>query len=263
MNDCMFAEVHRANTPLLEARNLRHEFRGGTRGLDGIDLALQGGEFAVMAGPNGSGKTLLARHLICLMKPTQGQVLFRGQAAASRIAELRKSVGYIFQDADSQFLRDCVFDEACYGPENLGMKKGEVESRAEVALAKVGLLKKAHAKPSHLSGGEKRRLAVAGVLSMGSEFIIFDEPFANLDYPGIQSVLSCMLELHGEGVGILVLTHEIEKVLAHADRLIVMSEGKVAIDGTPIEVLQGGLGRYGIRDPLTPCAGLGDLTWLD
>ncbi len=258
----MLADPGRGRAPLLEARKLRHVFRGGARGLDGVDLALYDGEFAVMAGPNGSGKTLLARHLLCLVRPTEGDVLFKGNPAHSRIAELRTSVGYIFQDADAQFLRDRVFDEVCYGPENLGLPKDEVEARAKAALASVGLLNKAEAKPSRLSGGEKRRLAVAGMLAMGSDYLIFDEPFANLDYPGIRSVLSCMVGLHDEGVGLLVLTHELEKVLAYADRLIVLNEGRVAIDERPSESLLTGSERYGIRNPFAPCARIEDLTWL-
>ncbi|MFA6506941.1 MAG: energy-coupling factor ABC transporter ATP-binding protein, partial [Treponemataceae bacterium] len=139
----------------------------------------------------------------------------------------------------------------------------EIKRRVDESLEATGLTEKRKAPPRHLSGGEKRRLAVAGVLAMGCDAVIMDEPFANLDWPGVIQVLRTISDLKKSGKTVIVLTHELEKVLAHADRLTILDKGKIRDDGTPLEVLTRGVDKYGIRDPRHHYDRVEDCTWLN
>ncbi|MBW2060991.1 MAG: ABC transporter ATP-binding protein [Deltaproteobacteria bacterium] len=246
---------------IIEIENLSHRFTDGTLGVDNINLAIKQGEFVVIAGVNGSGKTTLLRHLNGLLFPDRGKVKLFGKPVSDNPAKARQTVGMIFQDADSQIVGETVYDDAAFGPENLGLSQNEVKRQVMAALKVVDLLKHMHQRPHTLSAGEKRRLAIAGILAMEPKILVFDEPFSNLDYPGIKQVLWQIISLHHSGHTILVSTHDIEKIIAHADRLIIMRAGRVVKDGPPQSLIKG-IETFGVREPCTSRLGLGIKSWL-
>lgn len=246
----------------LRFEGLTHRFSNGKEALSGIDLVLGSEGLCVIAGANGSGKTALMRHSIGLLAPTSGKVLFRGKDLRKCLRVARRSIGLVFQDADNQFVGDSVLDDARFGLENLGLPAREVEERSEAALREAGLWEKREHGPRQLSGGEKRKLAIAGVIAMGAEMLILDEPFANLDYPSIKVLLGEIERVKAAGKAVVVLTHELEKVLAHADRLVILAEGRLVHDGVPADIARLDLESWAIRTPLCSYKTLEDLTWM-
>lgn len=247
---------------LFRVRGLVHRFPDGGRGLDGVNLAASDGDFLVLAGRNGSGKSLLARHLVGLAVPTEGEVTCRGKSVAQDPWAARRAIGLVFQDPDAQIVGQTLMEDAAFGPANLGFGRAEIEARAHEALALVGLSGLESRRPDSLSGGERRRLAIAGVLAMRPDCVILDEPFANLDLPAIRAVLEVILSLQAAGRAVVVVTHELEKVLAHASRLAVMEGGKLVYDGGPGGLPRGQFEPLGLRDPFRGGTRLEDLTWL-
>jgi biotin transport system ATP-binding protein len=247
---------------IIEIENLKHRFADGTLGLDGINLKIRTGAFVVVAGPNGSGKTTLIRHLNGLLLATDGCVKVDGVSVQKDLMRARRLVGMMFQDADSQIVGETVYGDVAFGPENLGLDIDQIRERVALALDVVGLMDFAQQRPHLLSGGEKRRLAIAGILAMEPKVIAFDEPFASLDYPGVKQVLRQILTLHQAGHTILVITHDLEKVIAHADRLIIMQKGKIVRDGVPAEIL-GDIEPFGVRAPCASHLGMEVRSWLN
>jgi biotin transport system ATP-binding protein len=233
---------------IIEIKNLTHRFSDNCIGLDRVSLKIQEGEFVVIAGANGSGKTTLLRHLNGLLFPDDGTVRVSGFSVAQRPKQARQCVGMVFQDADTQIVGETVYDDVAFGPENLCLPEQEIQKRVEDSLKAVGLWEFRYHRPHFLSGGEKRRLAIAGVLTMKPRVLVFDEPFSNLDYPGIRQVLSQMLKLHRQGHTMLVTTHDLEKVIAHAQRLIIMQKGQLVRDGLPGDLVEE-VEQFGIRRP--------------
>jgi biotin transport system ATP-binding protein len=249
-------------TELIRAEALVHRFPDGCLGLDSVDLSVFQGDFLVLAGRNGSGKSLLMRHVIGLARSSSGLVLYRGVPVARDPAAARRGVGYVFQDAEAQMIGQTLLEDAAFGPHNLKLPAAECEARAREALALVGLEGLARRRPDALSGGEARRLAIAGVLAMRPECLVLDEPFANLDYPSIRTVLGIATALHGSGTTIVVLTHELEKLLAHATRLAVLDSGRVVYDGPPSGLARERYAELGLMDPFRYGSSLEDLSWL-
>jgi biotin transport system ATP-binding protein len=219
--------------PLLEVRRLSHVFPDGTVGLDDVSLSLHSGNFAVLAGANGSGKTLLMRHLNGLLRPTSGEVLLDGRPILDDLPGARRRVGLVFQDADAQIVGQTVARDAAFGPENLRLPREEISSRVEKALCATGLVGFDQRRPHTLSGGEKRRLAVAGVIAMNPDILVLDEPFTGLDWQGSSDLITALTGLHRSGTTVLLITHDLDKVLAHADRLVFMAAGCIVADGPP------------------------------
>lgn len=219
------------------------------KALDDVNLEIGDGELAVIAGENGSGKSLLMKILAGLEKPTRGAV----QADA---------MGLVFQDADAQILADTPLEDVLFGLRNRrDITKAHKRDIAVDSLSKVGLQDIAD-NPSHLlSGGQKRRLAVASILALGRRTMVFDEPYSNLDYPGVKSVNAVIRELKDDGYTILILTHELEKCLGLADRFVVLHKGRVAFDGKPADALGQNLEAWGIRNP-APGGRPDGLVWL-
>lgn len=236
---------------ILQVKNVSRIFSDGTKALDDVSFCIDEGDFVVVAGSNGSGKTVLMSLIAGLDSVSQGEVLVASGYEA----------GLVFQDADSQILGMTPMEDVLFGVKNTGVKKDVALKTAESALKEVGLWEKRDMNARTMSGGEKRRLAVAGVLAINRKFIIFDEPFANLDWPGVRQVLSIMQKLKEEKKTVLVLTHEIEKVLALADRFIILDRGKIQFDGRPEDGLKLSLEDYGIKNPLTSYRSFEDLLW--
>ena len=216
----------------------------------------------VIAGANGSGKTTLLRHLNGLLLPTAGKVRLNGIPVDKDLLKARQFVGMMFQDADSQIVGETVYDDVAFGPENLKLERAKIKKRVVAALEAVGLSDLSDHRPHLLSGGEKRRLAIAGILAMKSKIFVFDEPFSSLDYPGVKQVLQHILALHKSGHTILITTHDIEKIIRHADRLILMQRGKVVRDGIPADIMAD-VEAFDVRKPCIFRLGQEAESWLN
>jgi biotin transport system ATP-binding protein len=246
---------------LLEAHGLGHRFEGGRWGLKDVTLAFGPGQFVVVAGPNGAGKTLLMRHLVGLVAPTEGGVSLDGVDIKQHLPEVRRRVGLVFQDSGAQIVGVTVEEEAAFGPRNLGWPRDRVREAVDTSLGIVGLSDRLDALCAHLSGGERRRLAIAGVVACEPDILVLDEPFTGLDLPAIQAVLRCLTDLHARGKTIVLLTHELDKCLALADRLVLVSGGRVYADGTP-EGLWDRIPEVNTHRPRGGVERLKEMTWL-
>jgi biotin transport system ATP-binding protein len=247
---------------IIEVENLSHRFPDGTLGLVDINLAIPKGTLVIVAGENGSGKTTFLKHLNGLLRPNTGTVRLAGLSVSRDIVRARQLVGMVFQNADSQIVGETVCTDVAFGPENLGLSRSEVNQRVTEALEAVDLTSLAQQRPHLLSGGEKRRLSIAAVLAMNPQVIALDEPFSSLDYPGVKQVLHHILALHETGHTILVTTHDVEKIIAHADRLIIMKSGRIVRDGIPSEVIKEAE-VFGVREPCSSRLGMGINSWLN
>ena len=209
----------------------------GIRALDGVNLDIREGSFTAIIGKNGSGKSTLAKNLNGLLIPTSGTVFVDGYDTADddSIWEIRQRAGMVFQNPDNQLVSSIVEDDVAFGPENLGIDPAEIRRRVDKALEDVNMGQYKQKAPHLLSGGQKQRIAIAGVVAMKPNIIIFDEPTAMLDPKGRKEIMKIIDELHKEGITVILITHFMEEVTA-ADRVIIMHEGKVLLDGTPREV---------------------------
>lgn len=232
----------------IDIQNLTHRFPGGWIGLDRVSLFISAGEMVVVSGRNGSGKTTLLKHLNGLLKPESGRILIDGKSVSRDPDRARRRVGLVFQDTETQIVGETVWSDVAFGPENLGIGREEIDRRVASALTALDLLDLADQPPYLLSGGEKRRLAVAGVLAMAPGAICLDEPFSNLDLPGVRQVLESLTALHAAGHTLIVVTHELEKILPHGERIVVMDRGRIVQDGPAPAVLPK-VERYGVRQP--------------
>jgi biotin transport system ATP-binding protein len=248
---------------LFSVKNVSKVFSpGGFRALTEVNLELYAGACVLVAGSNGSGKTLLMRILAGLLEPTAGEVLFHGKPLSKNLNRLRRELGLIFQDPEAQFVGETAAEDIAFGPKNLGLPPGEVDRRVKAALAAFDLEAKRDFPPRRFSGGEKRRLAAAGVVAMGCGTVILDEPFANLDWPGVVQTLHIIRDLKSGGKTVFLLTHELEKALAMADRLIILHQGIIRDDGKPAEVLDRLDPAWGVRDPRRNYRKVEDCSWL-
>lgn len=237
--------------PLLEIKHLTHSYPDGNGGIFDISFSVSRGDFIILAGRNGSGKTTLIRHLNGLLRPLEGKIRLHGNNISKDLTLTRKTVGMVFQDADTQIVGDTVFDEVAFGPENLNLERKLINKKVFQILEQLDLTRLKDRNPATLSGGEKRKLAIAGILAMDSEIIIFDEPFANLDYPATQSLLSNICDLNKKGQTIIMATHNVETLLNSASRLLIMSQGRLVEDGSIADLL-GKLESHGVKEPC-PC----------
>ena len=247
---------------IIKIENLSHRFSEGKFGIECISLTIRKGEFIVIGGQNGSGKTTLLKHLNGLLLPTTGTVKISGVEVSRNIKQARQMVGMVFQNADSQIVGETVYDDVAFGPENLCLDRQLIANRVFLALKAVGLTQHADQRHHLLSGGEKRRLSIAGILAMEPKIIVFDEPFSSLDYPGIRQVLKQIISLHQSGHTIIITTHDIEKIIAHATRLLIMQDGKVKRDGMPDEVIKEAE-DFGVRAPCATRLGSEVVSWLN
>ena len=208
-----------------------------------INLVIPDGQFIGLIGHTGSGKSTLVQHLNGLLKPTGGAIYFNGQDIADKDydkKELRSKVGLVFQYPEHQLFEVTVFQDVCFGPKNLGLSSKEVELRAYEALKLAGVKEEQfYQSPFDLSGGQKRRVAIAGVLAMKPEVLILDEPTAGLDPKGRDEILGQIKKLQKEtGITIILVSHSMEDVAEYVDRIIVMNKGRVMFDDVPKEVFK-------------------------
>lgn len=229
---------------MLQTENLTYSYPAGeeneqpTLALDGVTLAIERGSFTVILGHNGSGKSTLAKTFNAVLLPSGGRVYVDGMDTVDEklLLEIRRRVGMVFQNPDNQIVANVVEEDVAFAPENLGVPTEEIRRRVDDALRTVGMKKFAKHAPHLLSGGQKQRIAIAGVLAMRPQCIVLDEATAMLDPIGRSEVISTIERLnHDEGITVVLITHHMNEA-EHADRVIVMNEGRVAMDGAPREV---------------------------
>ncbi|MCI8632568.1 MAG: energy-coupling factor transporter ATPase [Lachnospiraceae bacterium] len=221
--------------------------------LRGVDMTVRPGEFVVILGHNGSGKSTFARHINALLQPSAGTLWVEGMDTKQedKIWLIRQKAGMIFQNPDNQMVASIVEEDVAFGPENLGMQPEKIRMNVKEALEAVGMLSHRKSVPTRLSGGQKQRIAIAGVLAMRPECIVLDEPTAMLDPKGRQEVMETLWKLNKEEkITVIHITHYMEEAV-QADRVIVMDHGKIVLEGTPKEVFSQveELKKYGLDVP--------------
>lgn len=224
-------------------------FDGKKNALDDVSIEFLQNTFTVVAGENGSGKSVLMSIIAGLEQASSGTIESFGK------------VGLVFQEADTQILGETPFEDVCFGLKNLGFSKEDVSKKCEDALKITGLWEKREFPARFLSGGEKRRLAIACMIALDFPILILDEPYANLDYSGVKQVNSLLRQLKQCGKTIILLTHEIEKCLGLADKMIVLFAGKKVFDGSAKDALNQALEQWNIKPPLTVYNSIKDLVW--
>ena len=211
---------------------------GIVRAVDNVSLSVNAGEFIALVGHNGSGKSTLAKLLNGLLIPRLGDVKIHGVSTRDKAKtfEIRKNIGMVFQNPDNQMIASIVEDDIAFGPENLGIEREEIIRRVEWALTKVNMLEHRKSTPFKMSGGQKQRLAIAGILAVKPSIIVFDESTAMLDPEGRREVLAVAHELNkNENITVILITYYMDEAI-NADRVIVMSRGRIITDGTPERV---------------------------
>ena len=225
--------------PIIRFEQVTHRYPEASRdSLSDISLSFESGSFTAVLGHNGSGKSTLAKHMNAILLPSSGRVLIRDMDTADEedLLEIRRRVGMVFQNPDNQIVANVVEEDVAFAPENLGIPTEEIRARVDAALKTVGMYEYRMHAPHLLSGGQKQRVAIAGVLAMQPEIIVLDEPTAMLDPSGRSEVISTVNRLCREkGMTVILITHHMDECI-DADRLIVMSDGRIADDGTPAEV---------------------------
>jgi cobalt transport protein ATP-binding subunit len=223
------------SAPALELRGLEHRYPDGTEALRGIDLVIAPSESVGLVGPNGAGKSTLALNVVGFLHPTAGSArVFGVEVGHPTLAEVRRRVGMVFQNPDDQLFMATLFDDVAFGPLNLGLPEDEVRRRVAAALSGVGLDGLERKFPGHLSGGQKRSAALAGVLAMGPDLLLLDEPSSNLDPAGRRALIHQLAVLQQAK---LVVTHDLELVLDLCPRVVVLDAGRIVADGPALEVL--------------------------
>lgn len=246
---------------IVRVKGLTRRFAGGSLGLDGLSLELDSAAFTVISGHNGSGKSLLLRHLLGLEQAQAGSILLDDTPLQNCLSAARRRIGLVFQEPEHQILGVTVAEDLAFGPRSSGAKAAAWTAAVDKALADSGLQGMANRLTSSLSGGEKRRLAVASCLVNQPELLLLDEPFNDLDWQGASDLLSVLLALRVRGIGVVVVTHDLEKCLAHADRLLVLDKGRLVADGTP-SALWADLPTLGLRRLPGGPEQLAAMTWL-
>ena len=223
---------------MIECRGVSFSYDGAVPALDGVDLNIEDGEYFCILGGNGSGKSTFAKHLNALLQPDVGTVRINGMDASDPelVYDIRSTAGMVFQNPDNQIVANVVEEDVAFAPENLGVPSAEIRKRVDDALEAVGMTQFVKHAPHLLSGGQKQRIAIAGVLAMKPECIVLDEATAMLDPIGRREVLAAVEKLNREqGITVVLITHHMNEA-EHADRVIVMNDGLVVMDGKPREV---------------------------
>lgn len=231
--------------PILQIENLTHTYSEGTpfrrSAVDGLSMTVGEGEFLGVIGHTGSGKSTLIQHLNGLLRPTSGRVLLEGTdiwAEPKKIRDVRFKVGLVFQYPEYQLFEETVYKDIAFGPGNMGLAGEEIDRRVRDAAAFVGLSEALLDKsPFELSGGQKRRVAIAGVIAMEPKVLVLDEPTAGLDPRGRDAILAQIQAYHrAKGAAVVLVSHSMEEIARNADRIVVLSGGRVRMEGTPEQV---------------------------
>ncbi|SFM47354.1 energy-coupling factor transporter ATPase [Methanolobus profundi] len=223
---------------MIHIKDISYRYPDNTLAIDSLSLNINKGEFVAIAGKNGCGKSTLLRHMNGLLLPCQGSVVVNGMDTSdpSSLMDIRRTAGMVFQDPGSQFIGMTVEEDVAFGPENLGLSQREINERVDLSLQNVGMEGYRYHTPRSLSGGQKQKVALASVLAMKPDIILFDEVTSMLDPCSRKDILSLIENLHENGTTVVYVTHHLEE-LVHADRLVVMENGRIVHDGHPREIL--------------------------
>lgn len=241
---------------ILETRDLKYTYPDGTVAVQDLNLEIKKGKKVAFVGQNGSGKSTLFLLLNGTLKPSQGEVLFHGvpfKYDSKSLRDIRKSVGIVFQNSDDQIFAPTVYQDVAFGPANLGYSKERVDTCVQQALEYVGLSRLKDKPPHHLSGGQKKRVAIAGIMAMEPEVIILDEPLSNLDPAGADEIMELLNEFNHFGSTIIISTHDVDLAYRWSDYVFLLSNSKIIGQGTPADVFKDTelLKKTGLRQPTT------------
>ena len=240
----------------LSTENLSFTYPDGTQALKNINIEIEKGEKVAIIGPNGAGKSTLFSHFNGLTEPTSGCVKIEGKAISfekDELLKVRQKVGIVFQDPNDQLFAPTVKEDIAFGPMNLGLSYDEVEKRVEDALKMVGMENYENKTPHHLSGGQQKRIAIAGIIAMKPEIMILDEPTAGLDPDGVEKVLNIMNQLNKEGMTLIISSHDIDMISKYADKIFILYNGEIIESGNKNQIFSNRalLKKAHLRTPLT------------
>lgn len=240
----------------LSTENLSFTYPDGTRALKNINIEIEKGEKVAIIGPNGAGKSTLFSHFNGLTEPTSGCVKIEGKPISfekDELLKVRQKVGIVFQDPNDQLFAPTVKEDIAFGPMNLGLSYDEVEKRVEDALKMVGMENYEDKTPHHLSGGQQKRIAIAGIIAMKPELMILDEPTAGLDPDGVEKVLNIMNQLNEEGMTLIISSHDIDMISKYADKIFVLYNGEIIESGNKNKIFSDMelLKKAHLRTPIT------------
>lgn len=240
----------------LSTENLSFTYPDGTQALKNINIEIEKGEKVAIIGPNGAGKSTLFSHFNGLTEPTSGCVKIEGKPISfekDELLKVRQKVGIVFQDPNDQLFAPTVKEDIAFGPMNLGLRYDEVEKRVEDALKMVGMENYEDKTPHHLSGGQQKRIAIAGIIAMKPELMILDEPTAGLDPDGVEKVLNIMNQLNEEGMTLIISSHDIDMISKYADKIFVLYNGEIIESGNKNKIFSDMelLKKAHLRTPIT------------
>jgi cobalt/nickel transport system ATP-binding protein len=226
---------------VIETKDITYEYPDGTKALEMVNFIAEEGKIVALLGPNGAGKSTLFLHFNGILRPSSGTVVIDGENInynKKELMKIRQKVGIVFQNPDDQLFAPTVVEDVAFGPMNMGLPKDEVESRVKEALSRVGMEGFEKKPPHHLSGGQKKRVAIAGILAMKPKIMVLDEPTSGLDPKGASQILRLLYQLNTEGMTIVISTHDVDLVPIYASRVYIISEGKIIKQGTATEVFE-------------------------
>lgn len=226
---------------MIETREITYKYPDGTKALDNVDFKAAEGKIVALLGPNGAGKSTLFLHFNGILRPASGIVTINGEEIKydkKSLMKVRENVGIVFQNPDDQLFAPTVIEDVAFGPMNMGLSAEEVEKRVNEALERVGMTEFKKKAPHHLSGGQKKRVAIAGILAMRPKIMVLDEPTSGLDPRGASQILRILYELNREGMTIIISTHDVDLVPLYAYEVYIISEGKIIKRGSPQEVFE-------------------------
>lgn len=224
---------------MLEARNITFSYDDGTEALNNVNLKVDKGDIVALLGKNGAGKSTLFLHFNGILRPDNGEIIIDGEKLKydkKSLIKFRQKVGLVFQNPDDQIFAPSVEEDVAFGPLNLKLPMEEVQKRVHEALERVGMAGFEKKAPHHLSGGQKKRVAIAGILAMKPEIMVFDEPTAGLDPKGASKIINLLKELNEQGITIIISTHDVDLVPQYANKVYVLHEGEIIGDGTARDI---------------------------
>ncbi|KAF5079972.1 Energy-coupling factor transporter ATP-binding protein EcfA3 [anaerobic digester metagenome] len=221
---------------VIETREIIYEYPDGTKALENVNFKAEDGKIVALLGPNGAGKSTLFLHFNGILKPTSGEVVVNGDPVSydkKDLMKLRQKVGIVFQNPDDQLFAPTVMEDVAFGPMNMGLSREEVEKRVKDALKRVGMDGFEKKPPHHLSGGQKKRVAIAGILAMDPKIMVLDEPTSGLDPKGASQIMRLLYDLNADGMTIIISTHDVDLVPLYASTVYIISHGNIIKEGNP------------------------------
>ncbi|SCG85251.1 ATP-binding cassette domain-containing protein [Methanobacterium congolense] len=221
---------------VIETQDIVYEYPDGTKALENVNFKVDEGKIVALLGPNGAGKSTLFLHFNGILKPSSGKILFNGSPVdynKKNLMKLRQNVGIVFQNPDDQLFAPTVMEDVAFGPMNIGLSKEEIEKRVKDSLKRVGMEGFEKKPPHHLSGGQKKRVAIAGILAMDPKIMVLDEPTSGLDPKGASQIMRLLYELNEDGMTIIISTHDVDLVPLYASTVYIISHGNIIKEGNP------------------------------